>query len=324
MNKAIVVDNTATSTAQDTEQFADADSTDKNVTKAGITISTADGVELAGTTYKSNSSVRRKARGVVIVAAGVGLLQNQYIDYSTYLASKGWIVITFDYRGIGDSVLNGERQYTSLLRDWGKYDLDACIVWATKQNAQPRIVIVAHSVGGQIIPFAANHTKINDVIAVCSQKGYWRFWGGLRRFKLMFLWYLLPVLVTLFGRLPLQLMGKEADLPAGIAREWGRWGRVRDFVDEKGGSLNFKFAKVSGRFLAISFSDDNFFAPRRSVEALNGLYTNTESSHWHLSPQALDCTEVGHTGFFRTPEKLCPLWERVDSCRAQSGLFHSK
>lgn len=291
----------------------DAFTTVEGACRVNIKVLTEDGVELSATCHTPEYLVERELRGVAIIAAGVGLRQDQYNAYAAYLVSKGWVVMTFDYRGIGNSVLERNLESLSCLRDWGRYDLSACIEWASTRYAGSRIVVVAHSVGGQIFAFAPNHDKVEAVIAVCSQKGYWKFWDGARRFQLMFLWYVLPVLVSVFGYLPLQLMGKGADIPAGIAREWGRWGRVHDFVDKQGRSLNFTFAKVTTRFLSISFTDDTFYAPRRSVEALNELYINTRQSHWHLSPEVLDCDAVGHTGFFRNPERLQLLWDRVDS-----------
>ncbi len=281
-----------------------------NVIQSGVTIRTSDGIELAASVYTTTAT---KSRGVAIIASGVGLLQERYHDYAVYVASKGWTVITFDYRGIGRTGLRQVLKSNSCLRDWGKYDLAACIDWASSSNETQRIVVIAHSVGGQIFAFAPNHRKVEAMIAICSQKGYWKFWDGRRRIGLLGLWYLLPVLVSIFGYLPLQLLGRGADIPGGIAREWGRWGRFKDFVDENGQSLNYEFSRVSSRILAVSFSDDKFFAPRRAVEALNALYHNTEHSHWHLSPEELGCDTVGHSGFFQGTVHLHLLWDRVDS-----------
>jgi len=315
MSKTAIVDDTAMN--EQNNRYGEVAGSDsaaiiEGVSRAPITIQTSDGVELSATTYNSHCLDTKQSLGVVVIAAGVGLLQSEYSKYATYLASQGWLVVSFDYRGSGNSILDEKRQFSSCLRDWGKYDLDACIEWADKQK-MPRIVLVAHSVGGQLIPFASNHSKIDAIIAVCSQKGYWKFWDGFRRIQLMFLWYFLPVLVKLFGYLPLVLLGRGSNIPAGVASEWGRWGRNRDFVDEQGRSLNFKFADVSSRLLAISFTDDTFFAPMQAVDALNALYVNTELSHWRLSPEVLHCEAIGHSGFFRYPEKLQPLWVRVDS-----------
>ena len=246
------------------------------------------------------------------MAAGVGLRQERYSEYATYLADKGWTVLTFDYRGIGESHISPELQVSCNLRDWGKLDLAACIDWADAFAEAQRIVVIAHSVGGQVFAFAPNHRKVEAMIAICSQKGYWKFWCGWRRISLMGLWYLLPVLVSVFGYLPLRRLGRGADIPNGIAREWGRWGRCKAFVDDRGKSLNHVFSRVRSRVLAISFSDDNFYAPKRAVEALNELYRNSDHSHWHLNPKELNCTYIGHSGFFVYSDKLQPLWENID------------
>lgn len=281
----------------------------KQVSTSTFKINTSDGIQLSASVYKSGG---RRSRGVAIVAAGVGLLQERYSEYATYLAGKGWTVLTFDYRGIGESYISPELQSSCNLRDWGKLDLAACIDWADAVAEAQRIVVIAHSVGGQVFAFAPNNCKVEAMIAICSQKGYWKFWCGWRRVSLMGLWYVLPVLVSVFGCLPLQRFGRGADIPSGIAREWGRWGRCKAFVDERGKSLNHVFSKVRSRILAVSFSDDNFYAPQRAVEALNELYRNSDQSHWHLNPKELNCSCIGHSGFFVYSDKLYPLWENID------------
>lgn len=281
----------------------------RRVSKFNQLVPTSDGIELSASVY---AVVGIESCGVVIVAGGVGLLQYRYREYATYLAAKGWTVMTFDYRGVGQSVISEDLQLNSTLRDWGRLDLAACIDWAESFSEARRIIVVGHSVGGQIFAFAPNHQKVEAMIAICSQKGYWKFWDGWRRLSLLGLWHLLPVMVTLCGRLPLQHLGRGADIPKGVAQEWGRWGRYREFVDESGRSLNHVFSRVSCKILAISFSDDKFYAPPRAVEALNALYENSEHTHWHFCPEDLDCITIGHSGFFEYAECSYPLWERID------------
>jgi len=280
-----------------------------------VSIKTSDGVTISAVIF---TPATERPVGVAIVANGVGLIQERYSEYASYLASIGWTVLTFDYRGIGQSSLPEDLQSSSRLRDWGQYDLAACIDWASVQLSAKRIILVAHSVGGQIFAFAPNHSKVDSMVAICAQKGYWKFWDGIRKFKLLGLWYLLPILVKLYGYLPLRILGKGADIPAGIALEWGRWGRNKAFVDEHGQSLNPEFAKVSCKILAISFSDDKFYAPLRAVEALNAVYTNAKHSHWHLTPKKLGTERLGHFGFFRNKTYIHALWKDVDSWLASN------
>jgi len=290
--------------------MSDIQSDSSIVIRKEVSILTSDGINIAAVIFSPSTE---RSLGVAIVASGVGLIQDRYREYATYLASIGWTVLTFDYRGIGASTLPENLQSNSRLRDWGKYDLAACIDWADVQLSAKRIILVAHSVGGQIFAFAPNQHKVESMIAICAQKGYWRFWDGFRKFNLLGLWYLLPILVKLYGYLPLRILGKGADIPAGIAHEWGRWGRYKAFVDERGQSLNAEFAKVSCRILAISLSDDKFYAPRRAVEALNAVYTSSELSHWHLTPKQLGTKWLGHFGFFRNKTTIHALWKDVDS-----------
>src|SRR5262245_61297245 len=63
------------------------------------TITTADGFDLAAQTFGDATSCRA---GVLLVGA-MGVDQQYYAAFAEWLAGQGFFVVTFDYRGIGDS-----------------------------------------------------------------------------------------------------------------------------------------------------------------------------------------------------------------------------
>jgi predicted alpha/beta hydrolase len=260
-------------------------------------IAARDGYPLAADIYYPSAEDDKDM--VAIMTAAIGATKERYSAYCRFLSHRGWTVIAFDYRGIGGSRTDPVKFFPYTLRDWGSQDLAGVITWAENTLAPKRCVIVGHSMGGQIAAFAPNHNRLDAMLTIGAQKGFWRLWDfGLNRFVLCFLYYLLPVVVRVFGRVPLSLVRCGEDIPPLIALEWGRWGRAHAFVDEDGRSHNWRFASFKGPLLALSFSDDRFFAPRRAVETLVAAYSDAHSVHWHIKPREIGQSCVGHSGFF--------------------------
>ena len=152
-----------------------------------VYIRATDGYNLAADIlYPSDS---RKIKKVVIVAGATGVRKERYHAYSRYLMSRGWTVINFDYRGIGGSLAGPVTRVQGTMLDWGSKDLAGIIEWVRHYHQPERLVVVGHSVGGQITPFAANHEHIDALLAICAQNSYWKLWDGRKRFMMCGLWY---------------------------------------------------------------------------------------------------------------------------------------
>ncbi|RLZ11740.1 serine aminopeptidase domain-containing protein [Faecalibacter macacae] len=41
---------------------------------------------------------------LIVISSAIGVKQSFYSKYATYLANKGYLVFTYDYRGIGESI----------------------------------------------------------------------------------------------------------------------------------------------------------------------------------------------------------------------------
>lgn len=263
-----------------------------------------DGYPLAATIYKTSPQREGKA---AIIAGAVGVRRSRYRDFATYLAGRGWAVVTFDYRGIGGSRRGCLSKSPARLRDWGERDAAGVIEWVHHQFGPRRCVAVGHSVGGQIIGFAPNHGRLDALLTIASQKGYWKYWRGLWRYLVGGFWRVVPALVGILGYLPLWPAGCE-DLPPQVALEWQRWGMRPEFVDEERRSMNHRFHTFTAPILAMSFADDPLYAPPRAVEALLKVYANAPSVHRHFHPRDLGVRRIGHSGFF--DPGVCPaLWE---------------
>lgn len=252
-------------------------------------IEAADGYPLAATFYEAAQPNGR----TVLINSAMGVPRRFYRRYAEFLSGEGFHVLTYDYRGIGESQ---SEQHEETLWLWGAQDQAAMIGWCRAQFPDARLLVVGHSVGGQIIGFTPEHQQIDAVLGIAAQDGYWRNWSGAWRVFMFSLWHvLIPVACRLTGRLPKYLLGGTEDVPSGVALEWAKSGRLPDYVKAYFGE-RAHFDAVTLPIQLWSFADDRF-APRAAVEALGRLYSNADVVLRHIEPSQ----KVGHFGFFRDP-----------------------
>jgi predicted alpha/beta hydrolase len=269
---------------------------------AAVTLVADDGFPLAATRFKATGA----RRGVALIAPATGVRQRYYARFATFLASRGWDVLTWDWRGVADSRHEiGWRDPRFTMRSWGTLDLRAAIDWADARARGAPVVLVGHSYGGQAPGLADNGARLDAMVFVGSQHGWLGNWPWPLRAPLWFFWHVVvPVLTGVLGRLPSTRIGLGEDLPFHVAREWARWCRRRSGLGEWEGH-----ASLTAPILAYSFSDD-LIAPRAAAEALLAKYTASRGvEHRHVEPHELGRDRIGHFGFFR--EGVAPgLWER--------------
>jgi predicted alpha/beta hydrolase len=269
------------------------------VKQSEVTIAAADGYRLSGTLFEPDSPSRRPA---VVHASATGVKRGFYEAYARHLTGEGMTVLTFDYRGIGGSRPASLRGFHATMRDWGEKDLDAAISWLAARRPDDPIALTGHSVGGQLAGFASNRTRLVVMQFVASQSGYWRHWTGPRKPIVALIWHaVIPAFTHAFGYMPSGWLGLGEDLPKGVALEWARWGRSRnyimDHVDER---TRDGYRSVAAPLRALSFTDDELYAPKAAVAHLLSFYSGAPREWIHLDPGDRGLRSIGHWGFFRS------------------------
>jgi predicted alpha/beta hydrolase len=266
-----------------------------------------DGFRLSATVYRAGS---KPPVGSIVMAGAVGVRQTRYAPLAAFLADLGWVAVTFDYRGIGDSVVPRSDYGKVSMQLWAEEDLEGVLTWVNAEFAAPRRAALGHSIGGQLLGLTEAQATLDAVALVAAQKGYWRLWPDWRRYGVLgFFRWLVPLAVSRFECLPLTRVGLD-DLPPGAARDWARWGLHDDYLDASSKSQLRRFARVTTPLLAISAADDRTYAPKPTVERLlSHYYRNAPSLHCHLEPARFGVERLGHSGFF-VPQALTSLWWR--------------
>ena len=110
-------------------------------------IRAADGTQLSARVYEPDSP----DLGNVVIGGAMGVRQDFYAPFARWLAGQGWRVITFDYRGSGDSGPsgNGLRGFKADLFDW-THDYEAAIDHAKSALPQKPLYLLGHSLGAQL------------------------------------------------------------------------------------------------------------------------------------------------------------------------------
>jgi len=233
-------------------------------------------------------------------------VKRRYYDrFARYLADDGFAVITYDYRGVGDSAHTPIRKVDASMRQWGELDQPAVLDYARRSEPNVPLMVIGHSVGGQLFGLLRNPPPVDRVLMVAAQHNYYGLWRMRERIVLWALWTLvMPVASRTLGYFPGSRVALGEDLPRGVALEWARWCRSPGaLVEAVGGDARERFEHYNGPILALSFDDDYRFAPPQAVDALLALYTNARSSHRHLTAASLGLSRVGHFGFFRDPAR---------------------
>lgn len=240
-----------------------------------------------------------ESSGVVVINPATAVRADYYHRYARFLAENGFEVLTYDYRGIGQSRRGNLRRWKCISNsDWGQLDCEAALRWASERFSQSPLYLVAHSIGGMLLGFAPSNNVVKRCITVGAQYGYWRDYAGRERLSMWLRWHvLMPGLTAVFGYCPARAMGWHEDLPATAAFEWAfrrarlisTWGAKRMPLEN--------FDRLTGEILAIEISDDVFGTPV-AIDRLLAYFKNRRNRKKRISPASVGCEDIGHFGFF--------------------------
>lgn len=260
-----------------------------------LRIRALDGFELAATLYEPADG---DGRAAVLINSATAVRRRYYDAFARHLAGEGLTVVTYDYRGIGGSRPRSLSRFAAHLRQWAEEDQGGVLDWIANRLQPRRLLVVGHSVGGQIVGMAPGNERIHGMVGVAAQNGYWGHWPSPSRYRMALRWYLaVPLASRVFGYVP-GWLGIKEDLPGGVAREWAEWCRRPDFLFDGHEERRPGFLRFARPFLAYSFEDDDY-APRAAVESLLDAYREARVDHRHVTPREVGVPAIGHFGFFR-------------------------
>lgn len=283
---------------------------------ADVEIRAADGQRLAATLFRPDEP----ARGAVLVAPATGIRRRFYRAFASHLASRGFAAITFDNRGIGDSLDGPVSAHDATLVAWGRLDLPAVLDRLADEVPGAPLHLLGHSAGGQLVGLMPNATRLRSLVCVACSSGSLRNMRPLYRAKAaFFLRVLLPATSRVLGAGRSDWVGMGEPLPRGVAAEWGRWCSGRGYVEvalrEDPSLADHQYGALAVPSLWLHATDDDI-ANLANVRDMLRVYPRLDAEVRTLEPKALGKAGIGHMGFFRDRE-LWPL--AVDWLAARGG-----
>jgi predicted alpha/beta hydrolase len=253
----------------------------------------------------------REVRGAVLVVPAMGVAQTFYAPLAQWLASEGFVAMTFDYRGMGLSRPRPPKTLRGLdldLLDWARTDCAAMVDLAVAEAHGAPLLWLGHSLGGQILPFVPNRAAVSRMITVATGSGYWRENSPrLRRFAGLLWFGVVPLAMALCGYFPGKRLRMVGDLPKGVMAQWRRWCLHPEYaVGVEGEPARQLYDAVATPIVSFSFTDDDFMSERNTA-SIHGHYRNAPRAMKRFSPADLGQRRIGHFGFFR-PEVADCLW----------------
>ncbi len=241
-----------------------------------------------------------KTDTVLVIASATGVKQEFYQKFAQFIAGNGIAVLTFDYLGIGRSLRKPIRTLRNNTADWGKNDLESVLEYVASNYPNSNKIILGHSIGGQLIGLAKSSPKLDKLILVAAQSGYWKYWNGMGRIKMWLNWYILfPILLLTFGYLKSKKISGMENLPKNVARQWSNWGKHRNYILSDPSIGQTYYDKIGAEITAFSIDDDNF-APAQAVEWMTKQYTaGSKKKRIHLKPLDFEVKKIGHFGVFK-------------------------
>ncbi len=267
------------------------------------TIRTKDGHTLGLRIYLPFTSFTR----VIMLAPSALHTQADYFEFARYFQHFGYCVVSFDYRGVGDSAPEQLKGFNATLQQWAKHDIDAVILFVRQKFPIQELIYIGHGIGGEIPGLAPAIQYINKMVLInsslsCTRYRQWqdKLWVGSMN-------TLIRMVNGLFGYFPGKSLARLNNLPQGVMEEWIRWCRNDDGLFDDYTDNNYR--KLHLPLLAYSFSDD-WRSREKGVKALLDHFTSADIS-WHHMPAAEVSREgVGHSGFF-SYSKSGKLWKEL-------------
>lgn len=241
-----------------------------------------------------------EARGVVLMVPAMGVEQRFYAAFAHWLAERDYLVVTFDYVGMGLSRNVPLRDLDVDVVSWGRHDCSAMLDAVVEAAGELPVYWIGHSLGGQILPFVRGNERIHRAFTIATGSGYWRENTKGLRHKALLLWYCLaPTLTPLVGYFPGGRIGVVGDLPRGVIQQWRRWCLNPEYsVGAEGAEVREAYSAVRTPITSISFTDDEMMSGR-NTESLHSFYRGAPKTVKRIAPQDIGVQRIGHFGFFR-------------------------
>lgn len=265
----------------------------------------SDGYMLAASIYRPKINYK----GAILIGPATGIKRQFYTGIATYLAENGFGIITYDNRGIGESLHGNVKSNNATLQSWGELDQPAVLSSLIKCFPNTTYHLLGHSAGGQLFGLYPSAQQFSSVFNYACSSGSLKNMAkkhlGQAHF---FMNFFIPISNALFGCTKANWVGMGEPLPKGVAQQWQEWCNGSGYVKmgfEKTIDKHY-FDSISLPSMWVNAADDSIANNANVLEMIN-VFSNLSAERETLYPQNYGFKEIGHMKFFS--RKSQPLWK---------------
>src|SRR5262249_20286312 len=169
----------------------------------------------------------------VVFIAALAAPQGYLHFLAGYLAGRGWGALMFEYRGVGAS-RHAARDVSVTLDVWVHRDLTGAVS-EVDRPVKPEVLRAGDdSILGQLLGQSSIRHDVNGALFIAAQRGVPKFYKGIGRLRVEYAYAVFPILIRLFGRLPISSLTFPDACSGRAVRQWVEWGRDGVFADNSG------------------------------------------------------------------------------------------
>jgi predicted alpha/beta hydrolase len=233
---------------------------------------------------------------VMLCVPAMGVAASFYTPFAAMLQQRGFHVGVAELRGIGTSSVRASRRSDFGMWDLVASDLPAAVGHLRKRFEGSPIVLVGHSLGGQVSALAHAHDPAlaEGLVLLASGPSYFRGWRFPRSAGVLAFTQLANVVARARGHFPGRSVGFAGREARGVIADWARVARSGEFrIARAPLDLEAALRRVATPVLAVSIAGDTF-APARAVDGLCAKMPRARIERWHYDPEHFGRKPLGH------------------------------
>ncbi|NOT74398.1 MAG: alpha/beta fold hydrolase [Cyclobacteriaceae bacterium] len=241
------------------------------------------------------------SKGTVILSSATCIKKEFYINFAEYLVEKGYVVLLYDYRGIGESAPADLKNSDIYIHEWGTKDMNAVLNYVTSVFGTCQITWFGHSIGSQLMGFIENSKVIQKAISLNAAVGYWKYFPFPKNIGIWMMWYVIgPLMIKIHGYGMMKKIGWGEDLTKNSILEWREWCINKDYfmpcIREK--LKTDRFDKFEVPITAL-YMDDDYIANDITVPLMMEFFPNAAREIKKIKVSDYTVEKAGHVDIFR-------------------------
>lgn len=271
-----------------------------------IKIKTEDHYEITATIFEP-----AKPNGkLLLINSATGVRQQTYYDFAEYFSEKGFITITYDYRGISLSKPKNLKGFKASMRIWGNTDYKALTDFIKEKYPNERKFLIGHSVGALILGMNQNSILFERFCFVATQNTYFGHLKPMvKALSIVGFGLYQPVITRAIGYFKSYFVNLGETLPKGVSDDWRTLLMNKKSVNkllEK--TPNFA-SNLTQEVLYLHLEDDDWITEKGMRLLMEDTFSNMKPVYRTIKVSESTGEKIGHINFFRA--KHAQLWDIV-------------